>query len=97
LRALKVARERRRLIAAPIQRKEAMQNAKSDVDLARAEAEFAAMAAQIAAIRKLQEGNFWWLTAHEALSFVSCRTSQATETATRQVSFQQRSGNACSR
>jgi F-type H+-transporting ATPase subunit epsilon len=31
-----------------------MQNAKSDVDLARAEAEFAAMAAQIAAIRKLQ-------------------------------------------
>ena len=76
---------------------EAMQNAKSDVDLARAEAEFAAMAAQIAAIRKLQEGNFWWLTAHEALSFVSCRTSQATETATRQVSFQQRSGNACSR
>ena len=34
---------------------EAMQNAKSDIDLARAQSEFAMMAAQIAAIRKLRK------------------------------------------
>lgn len=34
--------------------KEAMDNAKSDIDLARAQSEFATMAAQIAAIRKLR-------------------------------------------
>jgi F-type H+-transporting ATPase subunit epsilon len=33
---------------------EAMRNAKSDIDLAKAQSEFAMMAAQIAAIRKLR-------------------------------------------
>jgi len=34
---------------------EAMKNAKSDIDLAKAQGEFAAMAAQIAAIRKFRK------------------------------------------
>jgi F-type H+-transporting ATPase subunit epsilon len=34
---------------------EAMANAKSDIDFARAQSEFAAMAAQIAAIRKFRQ------------------------------------------
>ena len=34
---------------------EAMRNAKSDIDLAKAQSEFAAMAAQIAAIQKLRK------------------------------------------
>ncbi|MGE0798326.1 MAG: F0F1 ATP synthase subunit epsilon [Lautropia sp.] len=37
------------------QAQEAMNNAKSDIDLARAQSEFAMMAAQIAAIRKLRK------------------------------------------
>ena len=37
------------------QAQDAMQNAKSDIDLARAQSEFAMMAAQIAAIRKLRK------------------------------------------
>ena len=37
------------------QAEEAMRNAKSDIDLAKAQSEFAAMAAQIAAIQKLRK------------------------------------------
>ena len=37
------------------QAQEAMANAKSDIDLARATSEFAMMAAQLAAIRKLRK------------------------------------------
>jgi F-type H+-transporting ATPase subunit epsilon len=36
--------------------KEAMENAKSDLDLARAQSEFAMLAAQLAAIRRLRRG-----------------------------------------
>ncbi|HEY8354219.1 MAG TPA: F0F1 ATP synthase subunit epsilon [Methylophilaceae bacterium] len=42
-------------IAAKAAAEEAMRNAKSDIDFAKAESEFAAMAAQIAAIQKLRK------------------------------------------